>query len=374
MRRLLILLAAALFLAPLGAGTAAHADGPVPKRVASGWLPYWMTTPSRPAGVTSAVQNADLFTDVSPFWYSATSAPGGGVQVKFNPNFSNAAANASWAMGQLKGAGLTVLPSIADGSGKGRMAKTLADPALRGQHVADIVSTVVNNGYDGIDLDYETFAFTDGSSSWAATSPNWTTFISELGAALHAQGKLLAVTIPPPCSTGGACSTRTGYWVYNITGIAPSVDRIRIMAYDYHVQGIGPIAPITWVRAIVAYSASIMDPAKLQIGVPTYGRAWTRESRWPPCPTWTSLPCWPPSASLRPTSSGPTSTRRTGSTTTRKSTGRMGLVRRRRARRSGSCGGSVRRRCSCARSSSASSGSVRLPTGPSAGMTLHSGR
>ena len=278
MRRLLALLVAALILAPLGAGTAAHADGPVPKRVASGWLPYWMTTPGRPAGVTSAVQNADLFTDVSPFWYSATAASGGGVQVKFNPNFSNAAANASWAMGQLKGAGLTVLPSIADGSGKGRMAKALADPALRATHVADIVSTVVSNGYDGIDLDYETFAFSDGSSSWAATSPNWTAFVTELGAALHAQGKLLAVTIPPPCSTGGACSTRTGYWVYNITGIAPSVDRIRIMAYDYHVNGIGPIAPITWVRAIVAYSASIMDPAKLQIGVPTYGRAWTRES------------------------------------------------------------------------------------------------
>jgi spore germination protein YaaH len=200
------------------------------------------------------------------------------VQVRFNPNFSNGATNAAWAMGQLKGAGLTVLPSIADGSGKGRMAATLADPGLRGAHVADIVNTVVSNGYDGIDLDYETFAFTDGSASWAATQPNWTIFVAELGAALHAQGKLLAVTIPPPCSTGGACGLQTGYWVYNIAGIAPSVDRIRIMAYDYHVGAIGPIAPMPWVRAIVAYSASVMDPAKLQIGVPTYGRAWTRKT------------------------------------------------------------------------------------------------
>ena len=146
---------------------AAQADGPAPKRVASGWLPYWMTSPGRPVGVTSAVQNADLFTDVSPFWYSATAKSGGGVQVRLNPNFTNGAANAAWAMGQLKGAGLTVLPAIADGSGKGRMASTLADPALRAQHVADIVDLVVANGYDGIDLDYETFAFSDGSSSWA---------------------------------------------------------------------------------------------------------------------------------------------------------------------------------------------------------------
>ncbi len=279
MRRSLLFLATlALLVTGLGGVPVAQADGPSPKRVASGWLPYWMTSPSRPAGVNSAVQNADLFTDVSPFWYSATAKSGGGVQVRLNPNFSNGEANAAWAMGQLRAAGLVILPAIADGSGKGRMAKTLADPTLRAQHVADLVNLVMSKGYDGIDLDYETFAFSDGSSSWAATQPNWTTFVTELGAALHAQGKLLSVTIPPPCNTSGTCGSRSGYWVYNIAGIAPAVDRVRIMAYDYHVNSIGPIAPMPWVRSIVQYSASIMDPAKLQIGVPTYGRAWTRKS------------------------------------------------------------------------------------------------
>ena len=279
MRRLSI----ALFCAVLAATAVllpgpAAADGAPPKRIVSGWIPYWMSSPSAPQGINSAVQNADLFTDVSPFWFSATSKAGGGVQVKFNPNFTNGASNAAWALGQLKAAGIPVLPAIADGSGKGRMAATLADPGLRAAHIADIVNLVMSNGYDGIDLDYETFAFSDGSSSWAATKPNWTAFVQELSAALHAQGKLLAVTIPPPCSTGGSCSVNTGYWVYNITGIAPSVDRVRIMAYDYHVNGIGPIAPMPWVRAIVQYSASIMDPSHLQIGVPTYGRAWTRKT------------------------------------------------------------------------------------------------
>ena len=275
MRRIVILLLSMLTaVSLLGAPTAAHADSPPPKKIASGWIPYWMTSPSRSQGVNSAVQNAAIFTDVSPFWYSATAKSGGGVQVAFNPNFSNAKANAAWAMGQLKGAGLLVLPSIADGSGRGRMAATLADPALRAAHINDIVTLVTSNGYDGIDLDYETFAFTDGRASWAATQPNWTAFVNELSAALHAQGKLLAVTIPPPCTTTGVCGTTSGYWVYNMTGIAPAVDRMRIMAYDYHVGAPGAIAPMPWVRAIVSYSASAMDPAKLQIGVPTYGRAW----------------------------------------------------------------------------------------------------
>ena len=280
-RRLTVVLATVLLIltgAVTGPGSPASADGAPPKRISSGWLPYWMTSPGRPQGVNSAVQNADLFTDVSPFWYSATSKPGGGVQVRINPNFTNGAANISWAMGQLKAAGLTVLPAIADGSGKGRMAATLADPTLRAAHIADIVSLVVSNGFDGIDLDYEGFAFTDGSSTWAATQPNWTAFVTELAAALHAQGKLLSVTVPPPCNTAGTCGNRLGYWVYDIAGIGAVADRVRIMAYDFSVSRAGPIAPMPWVRSIVGYSASIMDPARLQIGVPTYGRAWTRRT------------------------------------------------------------------------------------------------
>ena len=270
---------AALLILPLVelAGSPEAGAQSAPKPIASGWMPYWMTSPTKPAGINTAVQNADLFVDVSPFWYSAVKS-GDAVQVKFNPNFTNAQSNAAWAMGQLKGAGLKVIPSIADASGKGRMASVLANPAKRAAHVQEIVALVTSNGYDGIDLDYETFAFSDGSSSWVATQPNWTAFVNELGAALRAQGKQLVVTIPPPCTMSGSCGPDKGYWVYNMTGIAPAVDRIRIMAYDYHVQGIGAIAPMPWVRAITAYAAQAVDPAKVQLGVPTYGRAWTRKN------------------------------------------------------------------------------------------------
>jgi hypothetical protein len=75
----------------------------------------------------------------------------------------------------------------------------------------------------------------------------------------------------------GICSARTGYYVYNMIGIAPFVDRIRIMAYDYSYSGAGPIAPYNWVRSMVQYSASVIDPVKVQIGVPTYGRFWSEK-------------------------------------------------------------------------------------------------
>ena len=280
MRRFPVLLAviAALVLGLLGevGGSASPAHANTPERVVSGWMPYWITSASRPAGVDSAVANADLFENVSPFWYSATAQSGGGVQVRMNPNFTNGDVHVGWAMQRLRQAGMTVIPSVADASGKGRMAATLADPGLRAQHVADLVALAVNGGYDGIDLDYENFAFSDGQSSWESTQPNWTTFVAELSAALHAQGKVLAVTIPPPCNTRGSCGGRSGYWVYNLPGIAPHADLVRIMTYDYTYKSVGPIAPIDWVSTNVEYAVSVMDPAKLQVGVPTYGRARTR--------------------------------------------------------------------------------------------------
>lgn len=273
LRRVITAIASMLALAVVFSPMAEAA----PKKIVTGWIPYWMSTPGNPVGVNTAVANADLFSEVSPFIYSALPAGSKGVRVALNPNFSNGAANAAWATNALHAAGIPVIPSIADGSGKGVMAKTLADPAKRTAHVQDIVATVVNNGYDGIDLDYEVFAFSDGSASWATTQPNWTAFVTELGAALRGQGKKLIVTIPGPCSTTNKCGGKNGYWVYDMAGIAPAVDRIRIMAYDFHVNGAGPIAPISWVTAIVQYSITVMDPAKLQIGVPTYGRSWTKK-------------------------------------------------------------------------------------------------
>lgn len=256
---------------------AAKADNP-PAKIISGWIPYWMSSQKAPVGINNAVSNADIITDVSPFWYSTTDANGGNVKLGFNANYGSATTNAAWAVAQLRAAGIPILPAIADATSAKRMASVLADPAKRTNHVNDIVNLVVSNNYDGIDLDYEKFAFSDGRATWDATRPVWTAFVQQLGDALHAQGKKLSVTIPPPCSMSGTCGGNNGYYVYNMEGIAPYADLIRIMAYDYSVSGAGPIAPYNWVRSIVQYSASVVDPQKIQIGVPTYGRYWTQKN------------------------------------------------------------------------------------------------
>ncbi len=234
-----------------------------PRRYMSGWLPYWSTETSS----TSFLTNAHVFSDISPFWHDAR---WDGSQVYLHNHLS--ATQMAAALAKLRGQSVKILPSITDGSGKGRMAATLASESKRAAHVQAIVDLVLTNGYDGIDLDYETFAFTDGQSSWAATRPNWVLFVKELAAALHAQGKVLAVTVPPMYDADYDSSS--GYWVYDYAGVAGSVDLLRIMAYDYSVGSPGPIAPLPWVQKVAAFAATQVPKEKVQLGVPVYGRNW----------------------------------------------------------------------------------------------------
>ena len=171
---------------------------------------------------------------------------------------------------QARAAHLPLIPAVRDGMPAHGMAAVLADPAQRAAHVSALVNLAVANGYAGIDLDYEQFAFADGTSSWAATRPLWVQFISELGPALHARAKLLTVTTPPIYNGSGAPGS--GYWVYDWGGIAPFIDRLRIMSYEFSSSSPGPMAPLWWVQQIVAHAVTVVPPSKVQVGVPAYGR------------------------------------------------------------------------------------------------------
>jgi len=48
------------------------------------------------------------------------------------------------------------------------------------------------------------------------------------------------------------------------------------MTYDAHGpwSDPGPVSGADWVEAVVVYSASLVDPAKLLIGLPAYGYDW----------------------------------------------------------------------------------------------------
>lgn len=224
----------------------------------TGWLPYWTINES----TTNYLANADLFTDVSPFWLGAKpNATRVSTVEPYLKQTSQATHDA--VMAQLRSAGKPIIPAITDDTSKGYMAGVLADPKKRKAHVDELVYVAVANGYDGLDLDYEGFAFQDGQASWATTRPNWVAFVNELAAALQARGLKLSVTTPT-----------SGYWVYDFAAMGQAADMVRIMTYDWSVSKAGPIAPIWWVRQEIEKMRAMIPRDKLFIGVPAYGRDW----------------------------------------------------------------------------------------------------
>lgn len=276
----------------------ASAEGKPPRKVVTGWLPYYSvrtilplvrklpsaqpTIPGKPA-VCDASQygpaenqaiessylftNKDLMKEVMPFWFSIKSPT-----VIRNDYVTG---NPSWPMEDtvclIRRAGLQVIPTMTDGTGKLELSNYLANPATRATIVKTIVDLVLDNNFDGIDLDYEGFAFVDGNSTWTKTAPRWVALVKELSVALRSHNKLLSVSTPYVYDPK---EKQKGYFVYAWADIASSIDRLRIMTYDYSVAKPGPIGPISWTEKTLKYAVSIMSPSKVYIGLPGYGRDW----------------------------------------------------------------------------------------------------
>ena len=233
---------------------------PKPDIPLDAWVPFWTLDDALPA----IERRGPSMREISPFWFNANA-----TEIVVDPNA--AAGATSEFIAAARSAGADLVPSIVDNLPAGEMAAILADPATRAEHVAAIRRFAAD--YDGIDIDYEQFAFADGRETWAETRPNWVSFIEELGAALHADARTLTVSIPPVYDDGR--SSASGFWVYDYGAIVDHVDRIRIMTYDFSVQDPGPIAPLDWVEtAITGAIEATGSPDKLVLGLPAYGRNW----------------------------------------------------------------------------------------------------
>ena len=239
-----------------------------PRKILTGWIPYYSMKTSLP----STLNNIDLIQEVMPFWYTLKY---NGAQKKLVITDLYTPANPSVPIAQplasIRSAGLKIIPTISDGTDKLVLAKELATPAYRTRLATDITNFVLTNNYDGIDLDLENFAFQDGNTSWPTTQPLWVAFVRELSAQLHAQKKLLSITSPVVFFP---TDKQKGYTVYAWAQIAPMIDRLRIMAYDYSLANPGPIGPLSWAERAVQYAVTVIPASKVYLGVPGYGRDW----------------------------------------------------------------------------------------------------
>ena len=156
--------------APACADTASEQASPATV-VAS--LPYWYLD----AGTDVVLANRPAVTEVSPWLYGLASD---GTIVPQYPDSQAGAVTAD--LDKLRQAGLAVVPSIANvtnGSFSYQpIADMLHDADRTKKHIADIVALANNNGFAGIDIDYEDLAAGDRAA--------FTSFTYQLGQALHA--------------------------------------------------------------------------------------------------------------------------------------------------------------------------------------------
>lgn len=199
--------------------------------------------------------NADVLDEVNFSWYRL--GPGGKIE---------GAVQSPQALAAAREKGLRVVPSIANaGFSREVVLAAIGAPAVRARHVQDLVALVEENGYDGLDLDYESLAAEDRAV--------FSLFVEELADALHRRGRILSIAVHAKSDDAG---TWGGPAAQDWARLGAAVDEFKIMTYDYHwaTSEAGPIAPLNWVDEVLHYAATVVPPEKTWLGVHFYGYDW----------------------------------------------------------------------------------------------------
>jgi chitinase len=219
---------------------------------ATGWVPV-----EQDPGYLAFVAHAADFDAVHPMWYYLASTTT--FQAAYGEGSPLVLANTTPGGKRTK-----LIPTIAaaDGSQPQWASQMIHDATLRAQHEAAIVNLVTAKGYDGIDLDYEHLPDSDKAA--------FSVFAQELAAQLHARGKTLSFAV------GGLVNAKYSHWDYE--ALSAVADQLHVMGYDYHYLGShpGPVAPLGWIKEVLAYIDTVGGGAranKFVLGLPNYGLA-----------------------------------------------------------------------------------------------------
>lgn len=221
--------------------------------VVAAWMPTNFDTED---ARNAFLNNIDVFDIVSPFWFNlnpdGTLAPNGGARDK---NLIDVAHQNK----------VLVVPTITNNYSSDKASQILKGQGTILDHISVIVKEVMDNNYDGIDIDYENVT--------ASEKDMFSFFVRNLAQQLHANNKLLTITSQPKLSD---------QYIWNGPGaidwqvVGESADYLRVMNYDYSRANTspGPIAPKEWLRASMKYGVQHVPAEKVLGGIPFYGYDW----------------------------------------------------------------------------------------------------
>jgi spore germination protein YaaH len=139
----------------------------------------------------------------------------------------------------------------------------LTDAQIRETAINTIVKTVMDNNYSGVNIDFELLP--------KENRDDLTVFIRDLAKRLHAQKKIVSVSVMPKLDgleeIGAA---------YDYGALGNLADIITIMTYDKHAASTGPgsVAPYDWVEKNIKEALKSIPANKLTVCIGAYGYDW----------------------------------------------------------------------------------------------------
>lgn len=151
-------------------------------------------------------------------------------------------------------------------SDRARLSQVLSTQQNRQALIDQIVKEVVEENYDGVNIDFEYIKAEDRE--------NFNSFIKDLYSALKSKNKSLNISLP-------AKTEKQDWWpAYDYEVLGKYSDFVVLMAYDRSPSTPGPQAGIDWTREVVEYAVKRISPQKVVLGIGYYGYAWANGQRY----------------------------------------------------------------------------------------------
>ena len=142
----------------------------------------------------------------------------------------------------------------------------LLDSTAQSVLIDQVVQTLLQKGYAGIDVDFE---YLPGSLAQA-----YADFLARLRRILRPMGLFLWTALAPKTS---AQQRGLLYEGHDYAAVGSAADAVLLMTYEWGYTAGPPmaVAPIENVRAVLDYAVTEIPRGKIFLGVPNYGYDWT---------------------------------------------------------------------------------------------------
>ena len=158
---------------------------------------------------------------------------------------------------------IRVMPRI-DCQNSTRLNLILTDPATRAAVLARLGELAAAEGYDGLNIDFE--------AGLASDRDALTSFVGELAAILHGQGKRISVAVS--ATTKVVTSGRAAFYDYAALGAV--ADTVFVMNWGKHwsTSTPGALSDLPWATAVADFVATMPNKSRYVLGAGLYGLDW----------------------------------------------------------------------------------------------------